>query len=97
MSDASLCGSLSEKLNLQSPAETANWLILKEGYLKKSKLAKGLIKSTKLRWFVLKQDPVNLEGRLEYYEGMLFRGNPHSALPSPRPFSIPPEFQAPAV
>eukprot|EP00730_Choanoeca_flexa_P006031 TRINITY_DN12069_c1_g4_i2.p1 TRINITY_DN12069_c1_g4~~TRINITY_DN12069_c1_g4_i2.p1 ORF type:complete len:195 (+),score=43.16 TRINITY_DN12069_c1_g4_i2:102-686(+) len=66
---------LSEKLQLQSPEDTKGWLVLKEGYLKKSKLAKGLIRSTKLRWFVLKQHPKTLESRLEYYEGKQFRGS----------------------
>lgn len=47
---------------------------MQEGYLTKSKLAKGLLKSTKLRFFVLKQNPVTSEARLEYYEGMLCRG-----------------------
>ena len=65
---------LSEALQLPSPAETKNWLVLKDGYLKKSKLAKGLIRSTKLRWFVLKQHPTTLDARLEYYEGKQFRG-----------------------
>ncbi|EDQ91127.1 uncharacterized protein MONBRDRAFT_36460 [Monosiga brevicollis MX1] len=67
--------SLSASLGLQWPLETRDWLILREGYLSKSKLAKGLIRSTKLRWFVLKQDPVSRESRLEYYEGRLFRGS----------------------
>lgn len=43
--------------------------------MQKSKLAKGLIKSTKLRYFVLKQNPQTAEARLEYYEGRIFRGS----------------------
>ena len=60
--------------NLQSPQETGAWLILKEGYLHKTKLAKGLLPSTKLRWFVLKQNPNTFESRLEYYEGRTCKG-----------------------
>lgn len=65
----------SRVVSLQSPVETASWVILKEGFLTKSKLAKGLLPSSKLRYFVLKQDSATLEARLEYYEGMLFRGS----------------------
>ncbi|EGD75983.1 hypothetical protein PTSG_00691 [Salpingoeca rosetta] len=60
--------------NLQSPYETCGWLTLKEGYLQKTKLAKGLIPSTKLRWFALKQNPKTYESRLEYYEGRTCKG-----------------------
>lgn len=60
--------------NLQSPYETSAWLTLKDGYLHKTKLAKGLIPSTKLRWFALKQNPNTFESRLEYYEGRTCKG-----------------------
>ncbi len=59
---------------LDSPLETANWLTLKEGYLLKTKVKK-LHKSTKLRLFVLKQDPYTLASCLEYYEGRSIRGS----------------------
>ncbi len=68
-------GAVSSQLQLQTPLETKHWLVLKEGFLQKTKTVKGFHKSTKLRWFVLKQDPIKLEARLEYYEGMLFRGS----------------------
>lgn len=58
---------------LYSPSETKTWVTLKEGYLLKTKFKK-LHKSTKLRLFVLKQDPHSLGSRLEYYEGKQLRG-----------------------
>lgn len=68
-------GPVSDRQVLMSPPETANWMTLKEGYLYKTKrVTKGFHKSTKLRWFVLKQEPTMLSLRLEYYEGMAFRG-----------------------
>eukprot|EP00049_Salpingoeca_infusionum_P027480 m.32638 g.32638 ORF g.32638 m.32638 type:complete len:365 (-) comp9539_c1_seq1:191-1285(-) len=68
-------GPVAGALALKSPRETRDWLILKEGYLVKTKLAKKVMKSKKLRWFVLKQNPVSYEARLEYYEGMLLKGS----------------------
>jgi hypothetical protein len=71
-------GAVSSQLQLQSPAQTRNWLVLKEGYLVKTKVVKralGLHKSSKLRWFVLKQNPETLESHLEYYEGLQLRGS----------------------
>ena len=32
-----------------------------------------VVKSTKLRFFVLKQEPVTFEVELEYYEGMVLK------------------------
>jgi hypothetical protein len=58
---------------LHSPAETKEWVTLKEGYLLKTKVKK-LHKSTKLRLFLLKQNPTNLASQLEYYEGFSLRG-----------------------
>ncbi len=58
---------------MYAPAETRSWLVLKEGYLNKTKKLK-LGKSTKLRWFILKQHPESLSSRLEYFEGMSMRG-----------------------
>lgn len=58
---------------LHSPPETRTWVTLKEGYLLKTKFKK-LHNSTKLRMFTLKQNPTNLAARLEYYEGLSFRG-----------------------
>ena len=55
--------------------ETADWLTVREGYLVKRKRVKGgLHKSTKLRFFVLKQEPETRVGVLEYYEGIELRG-----------------------
>eukprot|EP00047_Mylnosiga_fluctuans_P005155 m.238755 g.238755 ORF g.238755 m.238755 type:complete len:256 (+) comp13356_c0_seq1:23-790(+) len=67
---------VADKNLLKSPAETRTWVTLKEGYLLKTKIKK-LHKSTKLRMFLLKQDPGSLAARLEYYEGMSFRGAAH--------------------
>jgi hypothetical protein len=64
---------VADKQLLCSPSETKGWVTLKEGYLLKTKVKK-LHKSTKLRLFVLKQDPNTLKSRLEYYEGKSFRG-----------------------
>ena len=58
---------------MYAPAETRNWLVLKEGYLLKTKKLK-LRNSTKLRWFILKQHPVSFSARLEYFEGMSMKG-----------------------
>ncbi len=55
--------------------ETRDWLTLKEGYLIKTKWAKGIHKSSKLRWFVLKQHPATGSAELEYFEGMSFKGS----------------------
>eukprot|EP00039_Didymoeca_costata_P027269 m.18046 g.18046 ORF g.18046 m.18046 type:complete len:411 (+) comp6176_c0_seq1:79-1311(+) len=58
-------------------AETQGWVTLREGYLYKSKRSKksfNAVKSTKLRFFVLKQEPQTFETELEYYEGMIMRG-----------------------
>lgn len=52
--------------------ETADWMVLKEGYLYKTKKVKrafGALQSTKLRFFVLLQEPETLNAQLEYYEG----------------------------
>jgi hypothetical protein len=51
------------------PGETRGWLVLKEGYLHKTKWTSSRVvrmKSTKLRYFVLKQNPDTLIARLEY-------------------------------
>lgn len=58
---------------MYSPAETRNWVVLKEGYLLKTKILM-LRNSTKLRWFLLKQHPTTFSTRLEYFEGMSMRG-----------------------
>jgi len=51
------------------------WIILKEGYLyKKKKVKKGFHKSTKLRFFSLKQDPITRYCQLEYSEGLVVKG-----------------------
>ena len=47
-------------------------MVLKEGYLYKTKKVKrafGALQSTKLRFFVLLQEPETLNAQLEYYEG----------------------------
>lgn len=58
-------GAVATQLELQVPLETRHWVILKEGFLSKTKTVKGVFKSTVLRYFVLKQDPVKLEARIE--------------------------------
>eukprot|EP00047_Mylnosiga_fluctuans_P004945 m.237458 g.237458 ORF g.237458 m.237458 type:complete len:284 (-) comp13143_c0_seq1:98-949(-) len=58
---------------LHSPLETRTWLVLHQGYLLKTKI-KALRKSTKLRLFVLKQNPNTMESRIEYYEGYTPKG-----------------------
>lgn len=51
------------------------WLTLKEGFLYKTKkVSKGFHKSTKLRYFMLKQDPITRSSQLEYYEGLVRKG-----------------------
>lgn len=59
--------------HFNSPAETQNWIVLKEGFLLKTRI-KTIRRSTKLRLFLLKQNPVNLAAHLEYYEGFALRG-----------------------
>ncbi len=71
--DGDETGPIAERHMLYAPVETRGWLVLKEGYLLKTKI-KTMRKSTKLRWFVLKQSPQSLAARLEYYEGMSIRG-----------------------
>eukprot|EP00041_Stephanoeca_diplocostata_P017444 m.351445 g.351445 ORF g.351445 m.351445 type:complete len:494 (+) comp20701_c0_seq1:302-1783(+) len=59
------------------PKETRGWLTLKEGYLykaKKSKKSFNTLTSTKLRYFVLKQEPMSRRAHLEYYEGLILKG-----------------------
>ena len=65
---------VAEKQLLRSPPETRSWVTLKEGYLLKTKFKK-IHKSTKLRMFLLKQNPTSLAATLEYYEGFSFRGS----------------------
>jgi hypothetical protein len=52
----------------------SDWLVLKEGSLLKTKIVKGIHKSTKLRWVVLKQNPLTRDLRLEYYDGKILKG-----------------------
>jgi len=58
-------GAVTSQLQLQVPLETQHWVVLKEGFLSKTKTVKGVFKSTVLRYFILKQDPVKLEARIE--------------------------------
>lgn len=58
------------------PVETRGWLVLKEGYLNKTKWTSSRVvsvKSTKLRYFFLKQNPDTLVARLEYVNTTLKR------------------------
>jgi len=64
-------------MGIKSRAQTAQWVTLKEGYLFKTKRVKKsfhAVKSTKLRFFVLKQEPNTKAAELEYYEGKVLKG-----------------------
>ncbi len=54
---------------------TKGWLRLKEGYLIKTKLVRGMHKSHKLRYFVLFQHPDSKQPQLEYFEGKTLKGS----------------------
>lgn len=54
---------------------TKGWVILKEGYLVKTKTVHALHHSQKLRWFALFQHPKTKQARIEYYEGRRLKGS----------------------
>jgi hypothetical protein len=56
-------------------ALTKGWSRIKEGYLIKTKVVKGVHKSQKLRFFVLFQHPVSKQAQLEYYAGKTLKGS----------------------
>ena len=49
--------------------------VIKEGYLIKTKLVRGMHKSHKLRYFVLFQHPDSKQPQLEYFEGKTLKGS----------------------
>eukprot|EP00038_Savillea_parva_P016191 m.16208 g.16208 ORF g.16208 m.16208 type:complete len:512 (-) comp3365_c0_seq2:6-1541(-) len=60
------------------PPETRDWIILREGFLNKTKWTTSKIlsvKSTKLRYFVLRQHPDTMLAHLEYYLGLKLKGS----------------------
>jgi hypothetical protein len=59
--------------------EVAGWHVVRAGYLIKTKWAKGLARSDKRRWVVLRQHPRALAAELEYYEGPKCRGSANLA------------------
>jgi hypothetical protein len=54
---------------------TKGWTRVKEGYLIKTKVVRGLHKSHKLRYFVLYQHPQTKQAQLEYYAGKTLKGS----------------------
>eukprot|EP00053_Salpingoeca_punica_P014267 m.129632 g.129632 ORF g.129632 m.129632 type:complete len:361 (+) comp16410_c0_seq6:1186-2268(+) len=63
-------------LRVQSPPETRDWVVLKEGYLLKVRGSMAFLgSSTRIRYFVLKQNVDTLEARLEQYDGQNFRSS----------------------